>query len=174
MNVSNNTATVTIIARIRCTDDALSFLQASSLHKDKPLPLPPGLWDLPPPPPPDRPPAEGRLPRRRLPCTPGDPPRDKLPPVPPNRCGADWNARPVPRAPGDPRASRELSNRHSLPLAPPPGLDRRADALRPSSSLGLEHQLVRGLLSTLYPPLALWHTAWHTAWPSVNTRQMDD
>ncbi|KAJ8276632.1 hypothetical protein COCON_G00083840 [Conger conger] len=73
-----------------------------------------------------------------------DPPRDKLPPVPLNRCGADWNARPVPRAPGDPRASRELSNRHSLPLAPPPAPERRADSLRPSSSLGLEHQLSFG------------------------------
>ncbi|XP_061104310.1 LOW QUALITY PROTEIN: E3 ubiquitin-protein ligase CBL-like [Conger conger] len=118
--------------------------KASSLHKDKPLPLPPGLWDLPPPPPPDRPPPvgpEGRIPRRPLPR---DPPRDKLPPGAPNRCGADWNARPVPRAPGDPRASRELSNRHSLPLAPPPAPERRADSLRPSSSLGLEHQLSFG------------------------------
>ncbi|XP_064207010.1 E3 ubiquitin-protein ligase CBL-like isoform X1 [Anguilla rostrata] len=124
-----------------------STSKASSHHKDKPLPLPPGLWDLPAPPPPERPPPggpEGRLPRRPLPGTPGDPPRDHLPPVPPNRSAAEWGSRPVPRAPGDLRGARELSNRHSLPLAPPPAPDRRADALRPSSSLGLEQQLSFG------------------------------
>ncbi|KAJ8267054.1 hypothetical protein GJAV_G00137780 [Gymnothorax javanicus] len=120
--------------------------KASSIHKDKPLPLPPGLWDAPPPPP-DRPPPvgpEGRLPRRPLPCTPGDPSRDKLSLVPANRTAAEWNNRPVPRAPGDMRASRELSNRHSLPLALPSTPERCMEALRPSSSLGLEHQLSLG------------------------------
>lgn len=142
-------------------------LQAASHHKDKPLPLPPALRDLPPPPPPDRPhsagtASDGRLQRRPLPCTPGEPPRDKLPPTPPNRPLADWNSRPVPKAPtsssssspssssthfsgpeADIRAGvRELSNRHSLPLALPSTLDTRADSQN-NSSLSLDHQLVR-------------------------------
>ncbi|XP_031439692.1 E3 ubiquitin-protein ligase CBL isoform X2 [Clupea harengus] len=132
--------------------------KAGSHHKDKPLPLPPALRDLPPPPPPDRPPPTGpdtRLQRRPLPCTPGDLTLDKLPPAPPNRGMADWNARPVPKAPtaqalsaGEARAggagaavSRELSNRHSLPLALPSALDGRGDAGRNNSSVSLEHQL---------------------------------
>ncbi|KAJ7997004.1 hypothetical protein DPEC_G00224410 [Dallia pectoralis] len=49
----------------------------TALHRDKPLPLPPALRELPPPPPPDRPsplgPPEGRLQRRPLPCTPPEP-----------------------------------------------------------------------------------------------------
>uniref|UniRef100_A0A3B1IPB6 E3 ubiquitin-protein ligase CBL n=1 Tax=Astyanax mexicanus TaxID=7994 RepID=A0A3B1IPB6_ASTMX len=122
--------------------------KAPSHHKDKPLPLPPALRDLPPPPPPDRPHSAGpdnRLPRRPLPCTPGDPPRDKLPPAPPNRNMADWNPRPVPKAPSQPpavggetRGSRELSNRHSLPLALPSAME----AQRNNSSVSLDHQLV--------------------------------
>ncbi|XP_066534233.1 E3 ubiquitin-protein ligase CBL isoform X2 [Hoplias malabaricus] len=115
--------------------------------KDKPLPLPPALRDLPPPPPPDRPHSAGsdsRLPRRPLPCTPSDPARDKLPPAPPNRNMVDWNPRPVPKAPsqplavggGDSRGNRELSNRHSLPLALPSAMD----AQRNNSSVSLDHQ----------------------------------
>ncbi|XP_029546868.1 E3 ubiquitin-protein ligase CBL [Salmo trutta] len=49
----------------------------AALHRDKPLPLPPALRELPPPPPPERPsplgPTEGRLQRRPLPCTPPEP-----------------------------------------------------------------------------------------------------
>ncbi|XP_023868389.1 E3 ubiquitin-protein ligase CBL [Salvelinus sp. IW2-2015] len=49
----------------------------TALHRDKPLPLPPALRELPPPPPPERPsplaPTEGRLQRRPLPCTPPEP-----------------------------------------------------------------------------------------------------
>ncbi|KAM6970044.1 E3 ubiquitin-protein ligase CBL-like [Aplochiton taeniatus] len=46
-------------------------------HRDKPLPLPPALRELPPPPPPERPsplpPQETRLQRRPLPSTPAEP-----------------------------------------------------------------------------------------------------
>ncbi|XP_030633078.1 E3 ubiquitin-protein ligase CBL [Chanos chanos] len=123
--------------------------KAPSHHKDKPLPLPPALRDLPPPPPPDRPHSagpDGRLQRRPLPSTPGEPPRDKPPPAPPNRGMVDWNPRPVPKAPsqspgtGDQRGVRELSNRHSLPLALPSSLDARADGPRNNSTLSLDHQ----------------------------------
>ncbi|KAG7483528.1 hypothetical protein MATL_G00039390 [Megalops atlanticus] len=121
--------------------------KASSHHKDKPLPLPPGLRDLPPPPP-DRPSPAGsetRPPRRPLPSTPGELPRDKLPPAPPNRSQADWSSRPVPKAPAvDLRSSRELSNRHSLPLALPSPLEGRTDAVRPNSCHTLDHQLSFG------------------------------
>uniref|UniRef100_A0A8C9YM48 E3 ubiquitin-protein ligase CBL n=1 Tax=Sander lucioperca TaxID=283035 RepID=A0A8C9YM48_SANLU len=118
--------------------------KAASHHKDKPLPLPPALRDLPPPPPPDRPHTagaapDGRLQRRPLPCTPGETPRDKLPPTPPNRPLADWNSRPVPKAPTS--SSSELSNRHSLPLALPSALDTRSDSQKNNSSLSLDHQL---------------------------------
>lgn len=45
-------------------------------HRDKPLPLPPALRELPPPPPPERPSLvgqESRLQRRPLPSTPDQP-----------------------------------------------------------------------------------------------------
>nr|XP_061797208.1 E3 ubiquitin-protein ligase CBL-like [Nerophis lumbriciformis] len=140
--------------------------KVASHHKDKPLPLPPALRDLPPPPPPDRPhtsvsSSEVRLQRRPLPCTPGEAPRDKPPPALPNRPPTDWNSRPVPKAPTasssssssstsiqvsgvgvDLRAGvRELSNRHSLPLALPSALDTRTDPQRNNNSLSLDHQL---------------------------------
>uniref|UniRef100_A0A672ZN50 E3 ubiquitin-protein ligase CBL n=1 Tax=Sphaeramia orbicularis TaxID=375764 RepID=A0A672ZN50_9TELE len=127
--------------------------KAASHHKDKPLPLPPALRDLPPPPPPDRPHSTGtgpdaRLQRRPLPCTPGEPPRDKLPPAPPNRPLAEWNSRPVPKAPtsssspsSSSSSSTQLSNRHSLPLALPSALDTRSDSQKNNSSLSLDHQL---------------------------------
>ncbi|XP_033027916.1 E3 ubiquitin-protein ligase CBL isoform X4 [Lacerta agilis] len=119
-----------------------------SLHKDKPLPIPPTHRDLPPPPPPDRPHSlgpESRPQRRPLPCTPGDcPTRDKLPPVPCNRQGDLWSLRPIPKAPAvalspnEPWASRELTNRHSLPFSLPSQMDTRTDAHRLGSTLSLD------------------------------------
>lgn len=50
--------------------------QVAATHRDKPLPLPPALRELPPPPPPERPPLVGqdsRLQRRPLPSTPDQP-----------------------------------------------------------------------------------------------------
>uniref|UniRef100_A0AAQ5ZI31 E3 ubiquitin-protein ligase CBL n=1 Tax=Amphiprion ocellaris TaxID=80972 RepID=A0AAQ5ZI31_AMPOC len=129
--------------------------KAASHHKDKPLPLPPALRDLPPPPPPDRPHTagtapDGRLQRRPLPSTPGEPPRDKLPPTPPNRPLTDWNSRPVPKAPtSSSSSSSELSNRHSLPLALPSALDTRSDSQKNNSSLSLDHQLVRNFAAVV-------------------------
>ncbi|XP_017593854.1 PREDICTED: LOW QUALITY PROTEIN: E3 ubiquitin-protein ligase CBL, partial [Corvus brachyrhynchos] len=120
-----------------------------ALHKDKPLPIPPTLRDLPPPPPPDRPHSlgtEGRPQRRPLPCTPGDcPARDKPPPLPSNRQGDLWPARPIPKAPaaavspGDVWAGRELSNRHSLPFSLPSQMESRAESLRLGSTLSLDN-----------------------------------
>uniref|UniRef100_A0A8C5F7E9 E3 ubiquitin-protein ligase CBL n=1 Tax=Gadus morhua TaxID=8049 RepID=A0A8C5F7E9_GADMO len=118
--------------------------KAATHHKDKPLPPPPALRDLPPPPPPDRPhsagaAADGRLGRRPLPHAPGEPAsRDKHPPTPPNRPLADWGSRSVPKPPatasglgGEIRGGgiRELSNRHSLPLALPSALDATAASM---------------------------------------------
>uniref|UniRef100_A0A3Q4MHA3 E3 ubiquitin-protein ligase CBL n=1 Tax=Neolamprologus brichardi TaxID=32507 RepID=A0A3Q4MHA3_NEOBR len=158
--------------------------KAPSHHKDKPLPLPPALRDLPPPPPPDRPHTagaapDGRLQRRPLPSTPGEPPRDKLPPTPPNRPLSDWTSRPVPKAPtsssvsssstqfpclgGDLRAGvRELSNRHSLPLALPSAMDARSDSQN-NSSLSLDHQLVRATTKHSTFNCRLIHLLAHTS-----------
>lgn len=50
--------------------------QMAATHRDKPLPLPPALRELPPPPPPERPSLVGqdsRLQRRPLPSTPDQP-----------------------------------------------------------------------------------------------------
>uniref|UniRef100_A0A8C2R0R2 E3 ubiquitin-protein ligase CBL n=1 Tax=Capra hircus TaxID=9925 RepID=A0A8C2R0R2_CAPHI len=122
---------------------------SGSLHKDKPLPIPPTLRDLPPPPPPDRPysgGAETRPQRRPLPCTPGDcPSRDKLPPVPSGRIGeTSWLHRPVPKVPvvapnpSDPWTGRELTNRHSLPFSLPSQMEPRTDTPRLGSTFNLD------------------------------------
>ncbi|KAL2807393.1 E3 ubiquitin-protein ligase CBL [Daubentonia madagascariensis] len=121
---------------------------SGSLHKDKPLPVPPTLRDLPPPPPPDRPysvGAETRPQRRPLPCTPGDcPSRDKLPPVPSSRVGDSWLSRPIPKvpvatpSPSDPWTGRELTNRHSLPFSLPSQMEPRADVPRLGSAFSLD------------------------------------
>uniref|UniRef100_A0A2I2Y9Q1 E3 ubiquitin-protein ligase CBL n=1 Tax=Gorilla gorilla gorilla TaxID=9595 RepID=A0A2I2Y9Q1_GORGO len=121
---------------------------SGSLHKDKPLPVPPTLRDLPPPPPPDRPysvGAESRPQRRPLPCTPGDcPSRDKLPPVPSSRLGDSWLPRPIPKVPvsapssSDPWTGRELTNRHSLPFSLPSQMEPRPDVPRLGSTFSLD------------------------------------
>lgn len=120
---------------------------ASTLHKDKPLPAPPTLRDLPPPPPPDRlysGGADARPQRRPLPCTPGDASsRDKLPPVPASRLGESWLPRPIPRVPvvtpslGEPWTGRELTNRHSLPFSLPSQTEPRAEGPQPGSAVSL-------------------------------------
>ncbi|XP_051933905.1 E3 ubiquitin-protein ligase CBL isoform X2 [Hippocampus zosterae] len=109
--------------------------KAASHHKDKPLPLPPALRDLPPPPPPDRPHAsasssEGRLPRRPLPCTPAPTSSSSSSSSQVSVLGVDMRA-----------GVRELSNRHSLPLALPSALDARTDPQKNNNSLSLDHQL---------------------------------
>nr|XP_054294484.1 E3 ubiquitin-protein ligase CBL isoform X2 [Pongo pygmaeus] len=121
---------------------------SGSLHKDKPLPVPPTLRDLPPPPPPDRPysvGAESRPQRRPLPCTPGDcPSRDKLPPVPSSRLGDSWLPRPIPKVPvsapssSDAWTGRELTNRHSLPFSLPSQMEPRPDVPRLGSTFSLD------------------------------------
>uniref|UniRef100_A0A2I3MCA8 E3 ubiquitin-protein ligase CBL n=2 Tax=Cercopithecinae TaxID=9528 RepID=A0A2I3MCA8_PAPAN len=121
---------------------------SGSLHKDKPLPVPPTLRDLPPPPPPDRPYSvgtESRPQRRPLPCTPGDcPSRDKLPPVPSSRLGDSWLPRPIPKVPvsapssSDPWTGRELTNRHSLPFSLPSQMEPRPDVPRLGSTFSLD------------------------------------
>lgn len=75
--------------------------QMVATHRDKPLPLPPALRELPPPPPPERPSLvgqESRLQRRPLPSTPDQPawaanymvprPATKAPPSIPQSNGA--------------------------------------------------------------------------------------
>uniref|UniRef100_A0A2K6FCY2 E3 ubiquitin-protein ligase CBL n=1 Tax=Propithecus coquereli TaxID=379532 RepID=A0A2K6FCY2_PROCO len=138
------------------TDDSLFMMKelagakaaSGSLHKDKPLPVPPTLRDLPPPPPPDRPysvGAENRPQRRPLPCTPSDcPSRDKLPPVPSSRVGDSWLSRPIPKvpvaapSPSDSWTGRELTNRHSLPFSLPSQVEPRADVPRLGSTFSLD------------------------------------
>uniref|UniRef100_A0A4W3H8L2 E3 ubiquitin-protein ligase CBL n=1 Tax=Callorhinchus milii TaxID=7868 RepID=A0A4W3H8L2_CALMI len=131
------------------TNSSAPSASTSGLHKqDKPLPLPPPHRDLPPPPP-DRhlaPGTDSRVQRRPLPSTPSDLlARDRPPPAPPNRVGETWQSRPLGAKPplqtltaGDQWAGRELSNRHSLPLALSAQMDTRPEAVRHSSSLGLE------------------------------------
>ncbi|XP_059812950.1 E3 ubiquitin-protein ligase CBL [Hypanus sabinus] len=122
---------------------------SSGSHKqDKPLPVPPLHRDLPPPPPERHPSAnmDSRMQRRPLPSTPNDlPTRDKLPLAPPTRPGEPWHSRSQATKPsvqtlnlGDRWTGRELSNRHSLPLPLTSQMDTRMEAVRHSSSLGLD------------------------------------
>ncbi|XP_069750767.1 E3 ubiquitin-protein ligase CBL isoform X2 [Narcine bancroftii] len=125
---------------------------SSGSHKqDKPLPVPPSHRELPPPPPERHPSTntDSRMQRRPLPSTPNDlPARDKPPLAPPNRPGEPWHSRAQATKPsvhtlnlGDRWTGRELSNRHSLPLALTSHMESRTEAVRHSSSLGLDNTL---------------------------------
>uniref|UniRef100_A0A8C5PFE1 E3 ubiquitin-protein ligase CBL n=1 Tax=Leptobrachium leishanense TaxID=445787 RepID=A0A8C5PFE1_9ANUR len=130
-----------------CGNDSLFMLAGakapgSAHHKDKPLPVPPTLRDLPPPPPPDRPHsmvADSRSQRRPLPSTPAD----KPPSYPSVRPSDSWTSRAVPKAPtpslapgGDFWAGgKELTNRHSLPFTLPLHVDDRRDRHGSTQSL---------------------------------------
>ncbi|XP_040181454.1 E3 ubiquitin-protein ligase CBL isoform X1 [Rana temporaria] len=122
---------------------AISKAPSSLHHKDKPLPVPPALRDLPPPPPPDRPHSiagENRPQRRPLPSTPTDKPL----PFSGSRPADPWPSRSVPKVPppslatNDPwTGGKELTNRHSLPFTLPSHLDERKD--RHGSTLSLDN-----------------------------------
>ncbi|XP_072283356.1 E3 ubiquitin-protein ligase CBL isoform X2 [Pyxicephalus adspersus] len=122
---------------------ASNKVPSSLHHKDKPLPVPPALRDLPPPPPPDRPHSiagEGRPQRRPLPSTPTDKPL----PFSSTRPADPWSTRSVPKVPppslatNDPwTGGKELTNRHSLPFTLPSHVDERKD--RHGSTLSLDN-----------------------------------
>ncbi|XP_044138286.1 E3 ubiquitin-protein ligase CBL [Bufo gargarizans] len=126
-----------------CSPSTSSKASTSSHHKDKPLPVPPTLRDLPPPPPPDRPHsmvADNRPQRRPLPSTPAEKPL----PLPSSRPDP-WNMRSVPKAPApslnpsDPwTGGKELTNRHSLPFTLPSHVDdKRVDRHGSTQSLDI-------------------------------------
>ncbi|XP_053547331.1 E3 ubiquitin-protein ligase CBL [Bombina bombina] len=120
-----------------CSPASTSKASSSLHHKDKPLPVPPTLRDLPPPPPPDRPHSmvgDGRPQRRPLPSTPAEKSS--------GRSADPWLTRSVPKAPtsnlnpGDPwSGGRELTNRHSLPFTLPSLVDDRRDRHGSTQSL---------------------------------------
>ncbi|XP_018424620.1 PREDICTED: E3 ubiquitin-protein ligase CBL [Nanorana parkeri] len=122
---------------------ASSKAPSSLHHKDKPLPVPPALRELPPPPPPDRPHSvagESRPQRRPLPSTPTDKPL----PFSASRPADPWPTRSVPKVPpsslatNDPwTVGKELTNRHSLPFTLPSHVDERKD--RHGSTLSLDN-----------------------------------
>lgn len=124
-----------------CSPSTSSKASTSLHHKDKPLPVPPTLRDLPPPPPPDRPHSmvgDNRPQRRPLPSTPAEKPL----PVPSSRPDP-WHVRSVPKAPtpslnpSDPwTGAKELTNRHSLPFTLPSHVDdKRVDRHGSTQSL---------------------------------------
>ncbi|XP_063293182.1 E3 ubiquitin-protein ligase CBL [Pelobates fuscus] len=125
-----------------CSPSTSSKVPSSIHHKDKPLPVPPTLRDLPPPPPPDRPHSmvgDSRPQRRPLPSTPAD----KPPSFQSARPADPWNPRSVPKAPTPSLTSgadswtggKELTNRHSLPFTLPSHVDERRDRHGSTQSL---------------------------------------
>ncbi|KAM9298997.1 E3 ubiquitin-protein ligase CBL [Gastrophryne carolinensis] len=120
----------------------ISKATSSLHHKDKPLPIPPTLRDLPPPPPPDRPHSivgEGRPQRRPLPLTPAEKPLSFTS----SRPSEAWHIHSAHQAPPPNLASsvpwpggKELSNRHSLPFVLSTQVDEWGD--RHGSSLSLD------------------------------------
>ncbi|KAM4651275.1 E3 ubiquitin-protein ligase CBL [Discoglossus pictus] len=124
-----------------CSPAVTSKAPSSLNHKDKPLPIPPTLRDLPPPPPPDRPHSmsgDSRPQRRPLPSTPAE----KSLPMLTNRPADQWLHRSVPKAPtsnlapNDPwTGGRELTNRHSLPFTLPSHVDERRERHGSTQSL---------------------------------------
>ncbi|XP_073422572.1 E3 ubiquitin-protein ligase CBL isoform X1 [Dendrobates tinctorius] len=134
-----------------CSPATSSKASASLHHKDKPLPVPPTLRDLPPPPPPDRPHSmvgDNRPQRRPLPSTPAEKPL----PHPSNRPDP-WRS--VPKAPtpnlnaNDPwTGGKELTNRHSLPFTLPSHIDdKRVE--RHGSTQSLDNAATSGCMELL-------------------------
>ncbi|KAM8927441.1 E3 ubiquitin-protein ligase CBL isoform 2-T2 [Pelodytes ibericus] len=125
-----------------CSPATSSKVPSCAHHKDKPLPVPPTLRDLPPPPPPDRPLSmvgDSRPQRRPLPSTPADKPL----PFASVRPTDSWNPRSVPKAPTPSLSQgsdswtggKELTNRHSLPFTLPSHVDERKDRHGSTQSL---------------------------------------
>lgn len=136
-----------------CSPSTSSKASTSLHHKDKPLPVPPTLRDLPPPPPPDRPHSmvgDNRPQRRPLPSTPAEKPL----PIPSSRPDP-WHIRSVPKAPtpslnpSDPwTGAKELTNRHSLPFTLPSHVDdKRVD--RHGSTQSLDNAGTSGCVELL-------------------------
>uniref|UniRef100_A0A673WAK4 E3 ubiquitin-protein ligase CBL n=1 Tax=Salmo trutta TaxID=8032 RepID=A0A673WAK4_SALTR len=119
----------------------------AALHRDKPLPLPPALRELPPPPPPERPsplgPTEGRLQRRPLPCTPPEPnwasnymvPRPVAKALPQTNGPSDSDS--IPRAKPLAATNAIYSLAIRLPRPPPGAPSLMSPAPRPPSGASL-------------------------------------
>ncbi|XP_063798987.1 E3 ubiquitin-protein ligase CBL isoform X2 [Pseudophryne corroboree] len=124
-----------------CSPSVSCKVSSSLHHKDKPLPVPPTLRDLPPPPPPDRPHSmvgDNRPQRRPLPSTPSEKPLL----FSSSRPADPWHVRSVPKAPtpnltpSDPWAGgKDLPNRNSLPFTLPSHVEEKRDCHGSTQSL---------------------------------------